>query len=82
MVKNQPANAEDLREVGSIPGGEDLLEQEMTTHSSILAWEVTWTEEHGGVHGVTKSWTGLKLHSMHIQHTYKDSEFSTYNSYF
>ena len=54
----------------------------MTTHSSILAWEVTWTEEPGGVHGVTKSWTGLKLHSMHIQHTYKDSEFSTYNSYF
>ena len=34
------------------------------------------------VHGVTKSWTGLKLHSMHPQHTYKNSEFSIYDSYF
>jgi len=31
----------------------------METHSSILAWEIPWTEEPGGsgVHGVTKSWT-------------------------
>ena len=28
---------------------EDPLEKEMTTHSSILAWEVPWTEEPGGV---------------------------------
>ena len=28
-------------------GLEDLLEQEMATHSSILAWEVPWTEESG-----------------------------------
>ena len=26
---------------------EDPLEKEMTTHSSILAWEILWTEEHG-----------------------------------
>ena len=26
---------------------EDLLEKEMTTHSSILAWEIRWTEEPG-----------------------------------
>ena len=30
----------------------------METHSSILAWRIPWTEEPGGVHGVTKSWTG------------------------
>ena len=30
--------------VGSL-GWEDPLEQEMTTHSSILAWEIPWTEE-------------------------------------
>ena len=30
-------------------GGEDLLEKEMTTHSSILAWEIPWTEEPGGL---------------------------------
>ena len=30
-------------------GWEDLLEKEMTTHSSILAWEIPWTEEPGGL---------------------------------
>ena len=31
----------------------------MTTHSSILAWKISWTEEPGwqAVHGVAKSWT-------------------------
>ena len=29
--------------------GEDPLEKEMATHSSILAWEITWTEEPGGL---------------------------------
>ena len=28
--------------------GEELLEKEMATHSSILAWEIPWTEEPGG----------------------------------
>ena len=28
-------------------GEEDLLEKEMATHSSILAWEIPWTEEPG-----------------------------------
>jgi len=30
-------------------GGEDPLEQEMTTHSSILAWRIPWTEEPCGI---------------------------------
>ena len=30
-------------------GGEDPLEKEMATHSSILAWEIPWTEEPGGL---------------------------------
>ena len=29
-------------------GWEDPLEEEMATHSSILAWEISWTEEPGG----------------------------------
>ena len=29
-------------------GREHPLEKEMATHSSILAWEISWTEEHGG----------------------------------
>ena len=45
MVENSPANAGDA---GSISGGqEDLLAKEMATHSSILAWEISWTKEHG-----------------------------------
>ena len=43
-VKNLPAYA---GYVGSIPGQEDPLENEMATHSSILAWKVPWTEEPG-----------------------------------
>ena len=36
-------------------GREDPLEKEMATHSSIIAWEIPWTEEPGGLqfHGVT-----------------------------
>jgi len=30
-------------------GGKDPLEEEMATHSSILTWEVPWTEEPGGL---------------------------------
>ena len=30
-------------------GGEDPLEEEMATHSSILAWRIPWTEEPGGL---------------------------------
>ena len=30
-------------------GGEDPLEKEMATHSSILAWKISWTKESGGL---------------------------------
>ena len=33
-------------------GWEDLLEKEMATHSSILAWEIPWTEEPGGLQSI------------------------------
>ena len=40
-------------------GWEDPLEKEVATHSSILAWEIPWTEEPGGPQsmGSQKSWT-------------------------
>ena len=40
-------------------GQEDPLEKEMATHSSILAWEIPWTEEPRGLSsmGSQKSWT-------------------------
>ena len=41
------------------PGWEDPLKEEMATHSSILAWEISWTEEPGELQsmGSKKSWT-------------------------
>ena len=55
-AKNQPANAGN---VGSTLVQEYLLEKEMATPSSILAWTIPQTEETGRkepVHGVAKSW--------------------------
>ena len=43
VVKNPPANAGDARDMG----WEEPLEEEMATHSSILAWEIPQTEERG-----------------------------------
>ena len=42
-------------------GQEDTLEEGMATHSSILAWEIPWTEEPGGLQsiGLQKNWTRL-----------------------
>ena len=57
-------------------GQEDPLEKEMAPHSSILAWEIPWTEESGGLQGIIRAghidilasselkWTGMgKLNS-------------------
>ena len=44
MVKNPPINA---RDVGSVLGLENPLQEEIATHSSILAEKIPWTEEPG-----------------------------------
>ena len=49
VTKNLPANAGDLREVGLVPGLEDPLEEEMATHSSVLAWGIPGTAGPGGL---------------------------------
>ena len=47
MVKNLPA----MQEIQVLSlGWEDSLEKEVTTHSSILAWRIQWTEEPGRLH--------------------------------
>ena len=46
MVKDLPATQE--TQVQSL-AWEDSLEQSMAAHSSILAWEIPWTEEPGGL---------------------------------
>ena len=54
-VKNLPAMLETRAQ--SL-GGEDPLEKEMATHSSILAWKIPWTEEPDGLQSRgSQSWT-------------------------
>ena len=44
VVNNPPANA---RDAGLSLGQEDPLKKEVATHSSVLTWEIPWTEEPG-----------------------------------
>ena len=61
VVKNPPASAGDR---GSIPGREDALEEELATHSSIIAWKIPLTEAwQTSVHRVAKSQTRLSTHT-------------------
>ena len=58
VVNNLPVNAGDL---GKSLGWEDSLEKKMISHSSILVWEIPWTEETGWLQSMEsqKSWTQL-----------------------
>ena len=49
MVKNPPAMQETQETLVRSLGWEDPLEKEMATHSSILAWKISWIEEPGGL---------------------------------
>ena len=49
VVKNPPEMQETQETRVQSLGREDLLEEEMATHSSILAWRIPWTEEPGGL---------------------------------
>ena len=56
VVKNPPAMQETW-----VLDQERSLEEEMATHSTILAWKISWTEELGRLQstGLKKSWTRL-----------------------
>ena len=54
-VKNLPVMQE--TRVQSL-GWKDPLEEEMTTHSSILAWRIPWTEEPGGLQSIESQRVG------------------------
>ena len=59
VVKNPPANAGDVRDVGSTPGLGRFPGEGSTTHSIILAWENPQTQETGRLKtmGLQKTWT-------------------------
>ena len=63
VVKNLTVNGGDIRDQASILGWEDPLEEEMATHSSILACRIMRVEEH--VLRITESRTHLKRLNMH-----------------
>ena len=54
MVENPPAKQETQETPGQSLGGNDPLEKGMANHYSILAWEIPWTKEPGGLYG---SWS-------------------------
>ena len=50
VLENLPAKAGDMREMGSALDWEDPWRRAI--HSSILAWEIPWTEEPGGLQSI------------------------------
>ena len=63
MVKNLRA----MQEMGvQSSDGEDLLEEDMATHSSILPWRISWTEEPGRLQSIWLDMTEVTQHT----HTY------------
>jgi len=49
-------------------GGEDPLEKEMSAHSSILAWEIQWIEEPGGLNPCSRKELD-KTEGLHMHHS-------------
>ena len=60
VVKNPPANAGD--------GREDPLEEEMATHSCILAWKVPRAEEPGGLQSMGRKESDMAMHTHMIRY--------------
>ena len=80
VVKNLPANAGDLRDVGLIPGLGRSPGGGVATHSSILAWRIPWTEEPGRLWSIGSQrvrHAGSDLHKVLLltsfKWTFKDS---------
>ena len=65
MVRNVLANARDVRDPGRSLGGEDPQEEETATHSTVPAWRIPWTEQHGWLQSMRlqKSQTQLSTHA-------------------
>ena len=57
LGKESACNAGDP---GPIPGWADPLEKGMATHTSILAWRISWTEDPGGLQSVRSERVGYK----------------------
>ena len=83
VVKDPPANAGDIRVSGSILetwvrslGREDPLEEGMAIHSSILAWQVPWTEGPGGLQSIGSQRVGHDQAHTHALSFKKRDEYA------
>ena len=66
-VKNPPANAGDLRHSSSTPGsGRSPGGESMANPSSVLAWEIPWREEPGGLQSTGSQKGGYDLANMQV----------------
>ena len=75
VLKNPPADAGDTKDVGVISGLGRSLGYEMATHSSVLSWRTSWTEEPGGLQSTgSPSQTGLNTHT---HDSSQDTEYSS-----
>ena len=62
LVKNLPASMQEMQEMWvQSQGWEDPLEKKMANCSSILAWEIPWTEEPGGLQSLGSQKTQAQL---------------------
>ena len=52
MVKNLPANARDIRDIGSIPGLGRSPGEDHDNPLQYLSWRIPWTQEPGGLQSV------------------------------
>ena len=60
QIKNPPARQETQETWVRSLGQEDPLEEEMVTHSSVLAWEIPQTEEPGGLQSMDSQKCGTQ----------------------
>ena len=65
LVENLPTIARDPGDLGLIPGSGRSPGEGMTTHSSILAWKIPWTEELSGLQSM-----GLQRIGHNCAHTH------------
>ena len=72
MVKNLPATAGDVRDLGLIPGSGRSPGEENGNHSGILAWRIPWTEEPAGLQTIRirHNWSDLTLTHPHVNYIY------------
>ena len=67
VEKNPPANTGDIRDVDSIPGSGRSPGRRVTTHSTLLAWRIPWTEEPEGQQS---------MGSQRVRHNWSKSTYS------